>query len=55
MIRIFPNEASAERLLGALLMEFDEAFSTRHRYLDMTEYRTYKQQQLSEQTPQQAA
>jgi len=26
-------------------MEFDEAFSTNQRYLDMTEYHVYKQQQ----------
>ena len=45
VIRIFPNEPSVERLLGALLMEFDEAFSTNQRYLDMTEYHLYKQQQ----------
>lgn len=45
VIRIFPNEPSVERLLGALLMEFDEAFSTNQRYLDMTEYHIYKQQQ----------
>lgn len=38
VIRIFPNTASAERLLGALLQEFDEAFSTGHRYFDMTDY-----------------
>ena len=45
VIRIFPNEPSVERLLGALLMEFDEAFSTNQRYFDMTEYHVYKQQQ----------
>jgi putative transposase len=44
VIRIFPNPASAERLLGALLMEFDEAFSTGHRYFDMSEYWAWKQQ-----------
>ena len=44
-IGIFPNAASAERLLGALLMEFDEAFSTGHRYLEMTDYWLWKQQQ----------
>ena len=45
VIRIFPNAASAERLLGALLMEFDEAFSTGHRYFEMSEYWQGKQQQ----------
>ena len=42
---IFPNEASAVRLLGALLMQFDEAFSTGHRYVEMTDYWLWKQQQ----------
>jgi transposase-like protein len=45
VIRIFPNATSAERLLGALLMECDEAFTTGHRYLDMTDYWEWKQQQ----------
>ncbi len=45
VIRIFPNEPSVDRLMGALLMEFDEAFSTNQRYFDMTEYHRCKQQQ----------
>lgn len=38
VIRIFPNKESAERLIGALLMEQDEVWSTTHRYFDMEEY-----------------
>lgn len=38
VIRIFPNEASAVRLIGALLAEQHEAWSTGKRYFDMTEY-----------------
>jgi transposase-like protein len=38
VIRIFPNAGSANRLLGAILMEIDEAWSTGKRYLDMAEY-----------------
>ena len=38
VIRIFPNRASAERLLGALLMEQDESWSTGRVYLEMSEY-----------------
>jgi transposase-like protein len=38
VIRIFPNEASAVRLVGALLAEQHEAWSTGKRYFDMTEY-----------------
>ena len=38
VIRIFPNRDSALRLLGALLMEQDEAWTSGHRYFDMTAY-----------------
>jgi len=38
VIRIFPNEESALRLIGAVLMEMDEAWSTGHRYFNMEEY-----------------
>jgi len=38
VIRIFPNEESALRLIGAVLMEIDETWSTGHRYFDMEEY-----------------
>src|ERR687885_938099 len=38
VIRIFPNEASAFRLIGALLAEQHEVWSTCKRYLDMAEY-----------------
>lgn len=35
VIRIFPNQSSVIRLLGALLMEHDERWSTGRKYLDM--------------------
>lgn len=38
VIRIFPNRDSVIRLLGALLMEQDEAWTTGKRYFDMTIY-----------------
>jgi transposase-like protein len=38
VIRIFPNRDSAIRLMGALLLELDEQWSTGHRYFDMTLY-----------------
>jgi transposase-like protein len=38
VIRIFPTRASVIRLLGALLMEHDEQWSTGKRYLDMRAY-----------------
>lgn len=37
VIRIFPNEESALRLIGALLAEIHEAWQS-HRYLDMAEF-----------------
>lgn len=38
VIRIFPNRASAERLLGAVLMEQHEAWSTGRRYVNLETY-----------------
>ena len=45
VIRIFPNRASVIRLLGALLMEIDERWTTGHRYLDIAEYEAWRQEQ----------
>ena len=50
VIRIFPNEASAKRLIGALLAEQHEVWLTGTRYFDMTEYFEWKDQQELEQT-----
>ena len=38
VIQIFPNIESAVRLLGAILMDDHNDWSTRHRLFDMTEY-----------------
>lgn len=38
VIRIFPNQASVLRLLGALLTEQHEIWSTGYKYFDMTAY-----------------
>jgi putative transposase len=43
VIRIFPNRASVIRLLGALLMEQDEAWTTGKRYFDMISYWQWRQ------------
>lgn len=43
VIRIFPNRQSALRLLGALLMEQHEQWTTGHCYLDMTAYWHWRQ------------
>jgi transposase-like protein len=48
VIRIFPNRASAIRLLGALLLEQDEAWTTGHRYFDMTSYWQWRARQQQE-------
>ncbi|MFC4548672.1 IS256 family transposase, partial [Paenactinomyces guangxiensis] len=45
VIRIFPNRDSVIRLVGAVLMEMDEKWSTGHRYFDMTEYWEWHEQQ----------
>lgn len=42
VIRIFPNEESAIRLIGAVLVEIDEAWSCGSRYFDMAEYWEWK-------------
>lgn len=45
VIRIFPNTASVERLLGAVLQEHDEAWTSGKRYLDLTGYWQWRQAQ----------
>jgi len=44
VIRIFPNEDSAVRLIGALLAEQHETWSTGRRYLDMTDFLEWEEQ-----------
>ena len=55
VIRIFPNEASVIRLMGALLMEFDENWSTGKRYFEMDAYRRWKQEEQEQQQQKAAA
>jgi transposase-like protein len=43
VIRIFPNTESAMRLLGALLMEQDEVWSTGRLYFKMDHYQEWKE------------
>lgn len=47
VIRIFPNEASVIRLMGALLMEQSEKWQTGRRYFDMDLYYQNLKQELS--------
>jgi putative transposase len=42
VIRIYPNRASCERLLGALLMEFDESMTSGKVYTNMDDYHTWR-------------
>jgi transposase-like protein len=50
VIRIFPNRESVIRLLGALLMEQDEKWTTGKKYSDMEEYFTWRESQIPGQT-----
>jgi len=45
VIRIFPNEASAQRLIGALLADLYEEWQGSMRYFDMTDYWDWKKEQ----------
>jgi len=45
VIRIFPNEASAMRMIGALLAEKHETWSTGRKYFDMEDYFEWKTNQ----------
>jgi len=42
VIRIFPSRDSANRLIGALLLEIDNKWAGGRRYLDMAEYHEYR-------------
>jgi transposase-like protein len=44
VIRIFPNIESAWRLIGAVLAEKHEEWSTGRKYLDMAEFHKWKEQ-----------
>ncbi len=48
VLRIFPNEAAAFRLLGALLAEQHEHWSTGRKYLNMDEYWQWRKQMHQE-------
>jgi transposase-like protein len=45
VIHSFPTRASVLRLLGALLLEQDEAWTTGHRYFDMSAYWQWRDSQ----------
>ena len=45
VIRIFPNRESVVRLIGALLMELDDKWTTGKKYLDMAEYLRWQEEQ----------
>ncbi len=48
VIRIFPNKDSAWRLIGALLAEKHEEWSTGRRYLTMDEFYEWREEQTEE-------
>jgi transposase-like protein len=45
VIRIFPNEASATRLIGAMLAERHELWSTGKKYFGMQDFFEWKKSQ----------
>jgi len=45
VIRIFPNRESVIRLVGALLMEFDDKWASGRKYMDMSEYLQWQESQ----------
>ncbi len=55
MIRIYPNRASCERLLGALLMEFDEALTSGKVYTNMDDYHAWRLERSEGHLPTSAA
>ena len=50
VIRIFTNRESVICLLGALLMEQDEKWTTGKKYFDMEEYFTWRESEILSQT-----
>jgi len=50
VIRIFPNEESAMRLIGAMLAEKHESWSTGRLYFDMTEFNEWQEERQKNQT-----
>ena len=48
VIRIFPHRASVLRLVGALLLEQDEVWTTGKRYFDMTAYWLWRERPVQQ-------
>lgn len=58
MIRIYPNGDSVIRLIGALLLEQDERWSSGKKYLDMQDYKEHlekEQEKAKKETPKKKA
>ena len=55
VIRIYPNAASAIRLMGAQLVEHDEKWETNGKYLDMLEYQEWRASRQTSEVTQAAA
>jgi hypothetical protein len=51
VIRIFPNRASAMRLMAAQLMEYHTQWTTGRKYFEMAEYWAWKAAQTSSGDP----
>jgi hypothetical protein len=55
VIRVYPNPASAIRLMGAQLVEHDESWATNYKCLDMLEYQEWKASREASETTHAAA
>lgn len=55
VIRIFPNDASAQRMIGALLAEQHETWVAGRRYFDMEAYHEWRRAQEPSRRPAEAA
>ena len=51
VIRIFPNTASAIRLIGALLSEYHDQWATGRKYFDMAAYHHWKARPIQQSLP----
>lgn len=46
IIRVFPNDGSAKRLIGSILADINDDWREANRYFDMTDYLDYKKESL---------
>ena len=47
IIRVFPNDDSAKRLIGSILADINDDWREANRYFDMADYWDYKKESLT--------